>query len=239
MGNLLDSVIEAHGGLARWRSVTDFVTDIDVRGTLCELSGWRGMVPQSRLLFSLRDQRGVILLPNDGGRIMTDPDRISLFDSHGVELASQLRPRHTLLLKGVGAEWDVLQTAHFMATVIRQIAAGPFLYSMPGFSTEELSPWIEGNEVWRALKVSYPPDLEVPFRSQVAYYGKDGLLRRIRSNSEVQGGLNLVEDVTAYDQSNGILVASSREVFSCEPSGTRSSKGSLAQIQLMDYFFAD
>ena len=35
----------------------------------------------------------------------------------------------------------------------------PFLYTWPGFETEELAPWEENGEVWRPLKITYPDSI--------------------------------------------------------------------------------
>jgi hypothetical protein len=239
LANLLDFVISAHGGLARWETYSDVVTDIEVRGKLCEARGWRGMVPKSKLLLSLRDQRTMILLPEGEGRLIMQPELVAQLDGQGLELSSLAHPRRTILQDEVTENWDVLRTAYFIGSVIRHAVTAPFLYTQPGFETEELEPWSEAGEVWRVLKVNFPANFEWPVQSQVAYYGSDGLLRKLWNISDVLGGMELVEYVTSYERVDGIMVATSREVFASDSQGRKREQQHLGQIRLNGFFFAD
>ena len=236
--DLLSFVIDAHGGLARWNLFSDFVTDVDVRGKICSPGRWGALVPRSRLLFSLRNQRTIIFLPDGEGHWIVEPFRISQFDSHQIERASLAHPGLALMREPSISKWDSFRTAYFMANVIRHAAIGPFLYTLPGFRTEELAPWNEQGQTWRVLKVEFPPDQEVPFHSRLAYFGADGLLRRIQSKPDVLGGLDLIEEVTSYARVDGLQVPVSREVFTCDSNGRRNEGESLGRIQLRNFFFA-
>ncbi|RXH57171.1 hypothetical protein GRAN_0481 [Granulicella sibirica] len=51
--------------------------------------------------------------------------------------------------------------------------------------------------------------------------------------------MELIEDVTRYESMNGLQVASSRELFTCDSKGRRTDAASLGQIELRNFFFAD
>jgi hypothetical protein len=60
----------------------------------------------------------------------------------------------------------------------------------PGFRTEEIEPWMESDESWRRLKVTFPDDIASHTREQVTYFGPDGLMRRHDYSVDVLGGAN-------------------------------------------------
>ena len=239
MARLLDSVIEAHGGASRWERYSDLVTDIDVRGTLCEQKGWSGMVPQSRLLISLRTERTIVLLPEGEGRLILEPNKLLHLDSTGSHVETLFEPGKIISDGHPVFSWDVHSTAYFMTKVIRRGVTAPFLYASPGFVTEEVAPWHEDGEIWRVLKVAFPRAIEVPSSVHLAYYGSDGLLKRLRNSVSLFGGLNLVEYVTSYSDVNGIRIPLSRDVFACDSAGNKLDEERLGHIELRDTFFTD
>lgn len=239
MNNLLNSVIHAHGGNARWSQFSDLITDIDVRGRLCEQQGWRGMVPESRLLVSLREQRTIVLLPYGQGRLVLEPDLLLHLDSAGSSVEVVVNPRDSISYALPGFKWNLLHTAYFMSHVIRHSVTAPFLYAFPGFTTEEVEPWNEDQENWRVLKVTFPPSIEVPSRIQYAYYGPDGMLRRVRNSVALLGGVDLVEYVTSYGEIDGIRIPLARDVYACDPIGRKLDHQHMGHIELRGPFLTD
>lgn len=239
LNTLLNAVIEAHGGLTRWLQFSDLVTDVDVRGRLCERLKWSGMVPQSRVLLSLRSQRTVILLPDGQGRIVVQPSLVSQSNEAGMLGRSLVAPREALLRESDG-EGNMLGTAYLMGTEIRLTVTAPFLYTLPGVTVEEVAPRWEQGEYWRGLQIEFSSDFGVPLFQQVAHYGADGLLRRLRSRTAVLGNLDLVEYVLSYDQVDDIWIPTSKHVFACDPvTGEKADVERLGSIRLRNTFFTD
>ena len=56
----------------------------------------------------------------------------------------------------------------------------PSSFAMPGFSAEEIDPWIEDGEPWKRLRAQFPPEIASHSREQDFYFGPDYLLRRHR-----------------------------------------------------------
>ena len=76
--------------------------------------------------------------------------------------------------------------------------------------SEEIAPWEEDGEQWRALKVTFPDSIAGHARSQVSYFGPDGLLRRHEYTVDILGsapGLNYAFD---YRTTDGIVVPHKR-----------------------------
>src|SRR3546814_16085276 len=61
----------------------------------------------------------------------------------------------------------------------------PFLFTYPGFETEEIEPWEEEGEIWRRLKVRFSPDIPTHCPEQIFHFDAKGLLRRLDYHSEV------------------------------------------------------
>ncbi|MFT4112620.1 hypothetical protein [Silvibacterium sp.] len=239
MSNLLNLVVEAHGGLAQWNQFTDLVTDVFADGELCRQRNWSGIVPRSRLLLSLRTQRTVVLLPAGQGHILIRPDLISHTDEHGAYLESLAHPRETMLRENSPMDWDLLRTAYFIGSAIRHSVTAPFLYTLPGFISEEVEPWEEDGETWRVLRILFPADFGAPASLHFAYYGPDGRLRRTRNGIEMIGGLNLAEYVTSYEQIDGIWMPTSNEVFACDPEGRKLDRPPLGRIAYVGSFLTN
>jgi hypothetical protein len=44
---------------------------------------------------------------------------------------------------------------------------------MPGFSAEEIEPWIEDREPWKRLRIQFPKEIASHSREQDCYFGPD------------------------------------------------------------------
>jgi hypothetical protein len=240
MEALLERIIDAHGGSARWEKFTDFITDVNVQGNLCELGGMPGIIGTSRLILSLRSPQTIVLLPDGQGRLVINPDSISNVDVRGVELQDRSSPRDIINRVGPFATSSVFRTGYFLGFIVRYAVMSPFLYALEGFSLKEVEPWNERGEPWRVLKVTFPVEHHAPFRVQYAYYGADGLLRRTRNSGTLFGDdIELINDVTAYGTVNGIQMPISREIFKCSPAGVKIDEAPVARIELVEPFFTD
>ena len=113
----------------------------------------------------------------------------------------------------------------------------PFLYTYPGFVTEEISPWEENGEIWRRLKVTFPDNIASHTREQISFFGPDGLLRRHDYTVDILGGATGVNYMShsAYMPDRSVPVAplgyhfhSRASVYSGPPVGSlRDAEGNL------------
>ena len=92
----------------------------------------------------------------------------------------------------------------------------PFLYTYPGFVTEEISPWEENGEIWRRLKVTFPDNIASHTREQISFFGPDGLLRRHDYTVDILGGATGVNYATNYRNVDGIIVPTTRRIYAYE-----------------------
>jgi hypothetical protein len=88
--------------------------------------------------------------------------------------------------------------------------------AMPGFTIAEISPWQEGGELWRGLRVRFPEAFAGHSREQDFYFGDDFLLRRHDYQVDVAGGFptaQYVHDIVEVEGSplsNQALYVSAR-----------------------------
>lgn len=239
MDSLLEFVLEAHGGLNLWNGFSDLVTNVAVSGQICERKQLKRMMPLARFLLSLREQRVIIVLPEDQKQLLIQPDSVSSIGERGLELERLVDPKTTLMREGPDAAWDILRGAYFVGSTVWHNVTAPFLYTFPGFDIQEVEPWSEDDEIWRVLKITFPASIDAHARVQYAYFGDDGLLRRQRYKVDVLGGLESVNYVTGYEKLSGIMVPTSRVVFGCDANGHKLEQMLLAEIRLLAPFFSD
>ena len=88
----------------------------------------------------------------------------------------------------MNTRWDPLHLAYFNGYAMWTYLTTPFFMAMPGFKVTEISPWQEGGESWRGLRVRFPDDIASHSKEQDFYYGDDFLLRRHDYHVDVAGG---------------------------------------------------
>ncbi|WP_181448467.1 hypothetical protein [Paraburkholderia phytofirmans] len=139
----------------------------------------------------------------------------------------------TLLEKAVLAHGGIDNWNKFRsvcATLDISGATIPFLYTLPGFKTEELPEWEEDGQVWRRLKVTFPESIVIHSREQISYFGEDGLLRRHDYTVDVMGGASGANYASNYRDIGGIIVPTERRVYAYDDSGQKVDNPLLVSI---------
>ena len=113
-----------------------------------------------------------------GKRTVFEANRISVETEAGRLLESRDDPRSAFRGHTRQTPWDDPHVAYFSSYALWNYLTIPFLYTYPGFVTEELVPWQENGEQWRPLKATFPDTIASHSREQVSYFGTDGVLRR-------------------------------------------------------------
>lgn len=214
MNDLLATAIAAHGGLDRWNGFKTIAQDLTIGGVLWDLKGQSGLFANTD--FKADTHRQIAALEGFGdpaGRLCFTPDRLTLQPADGSAPTVRDNPRAAFQGHGIDTPWDDLHAAYFTAYALWTYAAQPFVYSYPGFHTEELAPWSENGETWRRLKVTFPPDVASHTRQQVTYFGPDGLMRRHDYSVDVLGGATGVQYIDDYRDIQGLKTPHRRRVY--------------------------
>lgn len=239
MNDLLAIALESHGGLHRWNQITRVETDLSITGAIWHFKGQPDIL--KRVTFSAStEEQSVSLTP------FIAPSLAAVFEEGNVRVEDR-KGRVVDIRENAGAgfighkiesQWDLFHVAYFASYSIWGYLMAPFLYTYPGFITEELSPWEEGGEQWRRLKITFPNYLACHCRDQISYYGPDGLLRRHDYNPEVLGkaaGANYASDYQNFD---GIKVPTKRRVYAHDAVGHRSAEPLLVAIDVQQLRFS-
>ena len=153
MNELLSEVLEAHGGLERWRKFTTLSATIVTGG---ELWGLKGLVQDAeprRMTIDLHREWGSVD-PFGDPNWLTDfsPDRIAIVDRDGKTIAERSDPRAAFRDHILTTPWDPLHRAYFNGYALWTYLTTPFLFAEPGFRVAEIAPVQEGDETGAACE---------------------------------------------------------------------------------------
>src|ERR1700736_6344959 len=174
MNDLLELAVEAHGGLKRWSQLTNVRASLSVTGKLWQLKAQPDVLKDIVIEAQLKLQQLTTQLIGKNRRAVFTPDRVSIESESGIIEEARAEPRSAFQGQRLETPWDNLHVVYFNSYALWTYLTIPFLYTYPGFVTEELATWQENGEDWRALKVRFPDCT----REQISYFGPDGLLRR-------------------------------------------------------------
>jgi hypothetical protein len=148
--------------------------------------GWR-LLPQHQLP-SQQERVTIDRFAALDRRLRFAPNRLTLetFDGEIVEVRDN--PRDAFKGQTAKSAWDALHVGYFSSYALWTYLTLPFLYTYPGFVTEEMEPWHENGEEWRRLRAIFPDSVASHTREQVTHFGQDGLMRRHDYAVEVLGG---------------------------------------------------
>ncbi|MGO9830366.1 MAG: hypothetical protein ACLPJH_09510 [Myxococcaceae bacterium] len=214
MPDLLDLAMAAHGGLPRWRELRGLKFRVSSGGLLFDwkwqrrtLNGLEGFVDCSRPRAMLSNY------PEPGHRGVFHPAVVRI-ETHAGEVVRERRaPRLAFASTRRALFWDHLDLLYFAGYAIWNYLCAPFLLASPGFATEEVSPWREGNEEWRRLRVRFPPEVPTHSQEQVFYFDTAGLLRRLDYTAEVVGSwAKAAHYCHAPKEFSGLMVPTRRRV---------------------------
>lgn len=208
---LLQRVLQAHGGLDRWRSFETVQATIVTGGQLFEMKGTpQDSTPRRMTVATRREWASVTPYGADDQRTDFTPDRVAIEKVDGTVIKERLRPSEHADGKAVDTPWDALDRAHFNGYALWTYLTTPFHFAMRDFDVQEIAPWHEQDELWRGLRVTYPPDIASHSRQQDFYFGSDFLLRRHDYDVEASGGFAAAQYVLEPVTVQGITFATER-----------------------------
>jgi hypothetical protein len=238
MTDLLETVIEAHGGLERWNQLDAVSARIIQGGALWELKGQPGVLDDVFVRASLHEEReSHHPFGAPDRRSSFTPDRVAIETTGGDVLEALDQPRTSFAGHTLESRWTTLQLAYFVGTAMWTYLTQPFTFAMPGFETKELDPWQEGAEEWRRLSVVWPSYLATHSTAQTLYFGSDGLIRRHDYDVEIQGGTGGAHFMRGYTEVAGIRIPTSHRIFPRQPDGQALSEPLLVSIDLSEISF--
>lgn len=213
MNDLLEAAVAAHGGTERWNQVSTIIVDASITGALWHLKGHADALKNVRLEVDTRKQMLTMDFVGRDRQSIFEPSRVVIQHRDGTLIDSRTEPDDSFDGHQLQTPWDNLHLAYFTGEALWTYLNMPFLYTRPGFTTEEIDPIDVDGETWRRLKVEFPAHLKSHTREQISCFGPDDLLRRHDFTIDVIGGATGMLYATDYRDVDGIIVPSTRRGY--------------------------
>ena len=192
MNDLLDFVLDAHGGLERWSGVSALTAKLAVGGPFWGQLGFPDAFLDETLTIDTRRQHAVFTpwtAPGQSLTFDTDPERVVLQTADGQTIDSRTSPRSSYAGHDLSSPWDALQVGYFLSYGMWNYLTTPFLLTYPGVQTREITPWQENDQTWRRLHATFPPEITTHSAEQVFYFrfrprGNRVIIRIARNQAE-------------------------------------------------------
>lgn len=216
MNDLLDSAVAAHGGLDRWSQVKSITFDASITGAFWHLKGKGDALRDVRLEVDTTRQLVTTDFVGQDKRSVFEPSRVVLQRGDGTLIEAREDPERSFDGQKFETPWDDIQLAYFVGEAQWTYLNMPFLYTWPGFVSEEIAPIEADSETWRRLKVTFPDHIKTHTRQQVACFGPDGLLRRHDFTMDVLGGAPGQLYAADYRDVDGVIIPATRRAYAEE-----------------------
>jgi hypothetical protein len=183
MTDLLDSVLQAHGGLERWKTFREVKGTFVSGGGLFPMKGIE-VDPNPLECTVTIHKESTLITPyaRPDWRMRFTPKRVAIETLNGSLVEERLNPRDAYVGHGLSTHWDLFQRAYFNGYARWTYLTTPFFMAMPGFHVTEIEPWQEDAETWRGLRVRFPAGFESHSVEQELYFGEDFMLRGMTIN---------------------------------------------------------
>lgn len=220
MNALLAQVLDAHGGLARWKSHARLSAHLSQGGVLWPMKGKGGMLDEVDVTIDLQRQwTSHAPFGAADRRTSVTPRRAVIETLDGAVVEAVDDPRATFAGFGLEMPWNDLHLAYFVGYAMWNYLTLPFAFAESGFAFAELEPWDEDGEIWRRLQVTYPDHVATHSRVQTFYFGGDARLRRHDYDVEINGGTPAVHYFSDYATVDGISLPTRHMIYVRNPDG--------------------
>ncbi len=216
MSNLLDTAVEAHGGLRLWNDVSSIRVAASITGAIWFIKGKGDALKDVVLTVDTRTERLAVNFPGQNRRATFTPGRITIEQPVGTPLVARDDPETSFAGHQRETPWDDVHVTYFVGEALWTYLNTPFLYKREGFETEEIAPIDVDGEVWRRLRVTFPDYVKSLTRVQISCFGPDGLLRRHDYTVDILGGATGLNYASHYRNVDGIVVPTKRRIYAYE-----------------------
>lgn len=238
MSDLLETVLEAHGGLDRWRQFSRVRATIVTGG---DLWGIKGLVqdPSPRQMTVALHHEWASVEPFGAPDQKTDftPGRMAIEKTDGSVVAERVDPRASFAGHELATPWDPLHRAYFNGYAMWTYLTTPFLLALPGVSVSEIAPVEHNGEHWAGLEAHFPEEIATHSPVQEFYFGDDHLVRRHDYRVDVAGGFAAAQYVDRIIEVDGIRFPTRRRAYRADGDGRPLFDQLMVAIDLSDIRF--
>ncbi len=216
MNELLQTAVNAHGGLERWNETRTIQVAASITGAIWFVKSQGDYLKNIVMTVDTRNERMITDFPGQDKRLIFQPSRLVMEHVDGTGIQTREDPEQSFEGQERDTPWDDLHVAYFQGEALWTYLTTPFLYTYQGFVTEEISPVEVDGESWRRLKVTFPDYIKSHTREQISCFGPDGLLRRHDYTVDILGGATGLNYASRYRTVNGIVFPTKRRIFAYE-----------------------
>lgn len=218
MHELVKLAIETHGGLERWARVHQISAALAVSGPGFEQRGPHGEAVAAlpmRVIVDAREQKTTFEpFAAPGQKGIYGPDRTAIESYSGALVEGLDNPRDSLKKMAPGTPWSAPQVLYFLGYSLWMYLTLPFSFLAEGMQCEEVEPLVEGDETWRALKVTYPVSYPSHSTQQIHYFDEQGLMRRQDYTLDVRQNLGAAHYLDRHRHVEGLVFPTRRRIYS-------------------------
>lgn len=223
MDALLRDVLDAHGGLERWSTLSTLNARLSIGGPIWEVKGWPGALSEEVVTIHTKVEKSTFTPFTERtlrSVFETAPERVTIETTDGtiVEQRRDARDAFAGLLRA--SRWDRLHLGYFIGYAFWNYFTTPFLFTYPGVEVREIEPWTEAGQKWRRLAVTFPETIATHNPHQVFYFDSDCMQRRMDYVTEILGSTLVAHYTSRHRSFDGIVMPVRRRVFRRNPDNT-------------------
>ena len=216
MHELLRLAVTAHGGLTRWKQIKAIKVAASITGAIWFVKGQADSLKDIVMTVDTRSESLITDFPGQDKRSLFEPNRITMQKKDGTLMEARTNPEASFAGHRRETPWDNIHVAYFQGEALWTYLNTPFLYTQPGFITEEIASIQVDGETWRRLKIIFPEHIKSHTREQISCFGPDGLLRRHDYTVDILGGATGLNYASAYRDVDGIIIPTKRRIYAYE-----------------------
>jgi len=214
MSNLLEFALEAHGGMKRWNEFQTLRAELSIAGAIWDVKSCPGMLTDKTFELQTRYQQiSITPFSEQDLRAVFVPDCQTIETLNGEVVEMRKHPETAFANQVRATPWDKFHAAFFASEALWTYLTSPFLYTYPGFESEEIEPWEENGERWRRLRVTFPDHIVSHTKTQITHFGPDGLMRRHDYTVEILGGATGANYSTNYQDCQRLMMPMTRRIY--------------------------
>lgn len=219
MSDLLDLVLDAHGGLERWRQVRRLIVYAQVGGGTWGRCG-RERVLSAHIELDPHAQRLVFHgYPAPDRRGVFDVSRTAIETADGEVIDERTDPVAAFENATPTSSCDNLRVLYTAGRALWNDLTTPFVLAMPGVRTEEIEAWEEAGEHWRRLRAVFPDGFVTQAPEQVCFFNGAGLLRRYDYPARALGVPATATYAADHKEFGGLVIATRRRAVPSDSDG--------------------
>jgi hypothetical protein len=236
---LLQEVIDAAGGLNRWRRLDRFTAHLSINGGLLESKG-KGRLVRDVVVEGSTYEPSLCVTgftaPNR--RALFRPERVAIERADGALLAERLDPLSAFAGHTGETPWDDLHLAYYCGCLIWPCLVFPFRLAEPDIEIFELPPEEKNGKERRRLKMELPAPFPALAREQVIHFDRGTLPDRVEHSATFANGKRLLEELSAHQKFSGIVLSTLRQGWFASEGKTARTRHADVEVEIFDAAFA-